>query len=217
MIQFRRGNTSSWRRDNNILAAGQPGYDKNKHKLKVGDGEHLWKELPYASGLSAEEILDAETEAKKRYSRDKEDKTIITYGTESPDNNTVGQLYLQYYETEPESDYVVEFGINNNWTYRKWHSGIAECWGTFNFTAAPQDVHEKAALYFDTINRISYPIVFKKVPAETATIQSPSGIVWLATNDKNTKNLTAGYTLISPDKLNNATYSISFNIKGSWK
>ena len=27
------------------------------------------------------------------------------------------------------ADYVVEQGINGIWTYRKWNSGIAECWG----------------------------------------------------------------------------------------
>ena len=26
------------------------------------------------------------------------------------------------------ADYVVEQGISDNWTYRKWNSGIAECW-----------------------------------------------------------------------------------------
>ena len=57
MIQIKRGKTKNWRKLKKVLAVGQPGYDKNKHKLKVGDGETLWKELPYASGLFAEEIL----------------------------------------------------------------------------------------------------------------------------------------------------------------
>ena len=28
------------------------------------------------------------------------------------------------------ADYVVEQGVSGMWTYRKWNSGIAECWGT---------------------------------------------------------------------------------------
>ena len=29
-----------------------------------------------------------------------------------------------------KADYVVEQGTSGIWTYRKWNSGIAECWGT---------------------------------------------------------------------------------------
>lgn len=28
------------------------------------------------------------------------------------------------------TDYIAEWGTTGIWTYRKWHSGIAECWGT---------------------------------------------------------------------------------------
>ena len=31
--------------------------------------------------------------------------------------------------TLPVADYVVEQGTIGNWTYRKWNSGVAECWG----------------------------------------------------------------------------------------
>ena len=32
-------------------------------------------------------------------------------------------------------DYIVEQGTSGIWTYRKWNSGIAECWGTEKKTA----------------------------------------------------------------------------------
>lgn len=31
-------------------------------------------------------------------------------------------------------DFVVSEGTDGNWTYRKWESGIAECWGRFSHT-----------------------------------------------------------------------------------
>ena len=31
-----------------------------------------------------------------------------------------------------KADSVVEVGTEGIWTYRKWNSGIAECWGTVN-------------------------------------------------------------------------------------
>lgn len=32
--------------------------------------------------------------------------------------------------TAPVADYIVEQGTSGIWTYRKWNSGIAECWTT---------------------------------------------------------------------------------------
>lgn len=33
-----------------------------------------------------------------------------------------------------QTDYIVEQGTSGNWTYRKWNSGIAECWGEYKTT-----------------------------------------------------------------------------------
>ena len=33
-------------------------------------------------------------------------------------------------------DYIVEQGTSGIWTYRKWNSGISECWGTQTMTMA---------------------------------------------------------------------------------
>ena len=35
-----------------------------------------------------------------------------------------------------EADYIVEQGTSDIWTYRKWNSGITECWGKRQSTAA---------------------------------------------------------------------------------
>ena len=141
MIQFKRGTTASWKKLKKPLAAGQPGYDKNKHKIKIGDGINLWEKLPYAS-ISEEEVLDSEKNAKERLKADPESLAIITYGAEGPDNKTVGKLYLQHYDSEPEVDYVVAIGVDGVWRYRKWHSGFAECWGTVELTTAIQSTFE---------------------------------------------------------------------------
>lgn len=34
----------------------------------------------------------------------------------------------------PLDDWVVEQGTSGIWTYRKWNSGIAECWGKYSGT-----------------------------------------------------------------------------------
>lgn len=218
MIQFKRGKTTSWRNETKPLAAGQPGYDKEKHKIKIGDGESSWSALPYASGLTAEEVLNSEEKAKQRFKLDPEDITIITYGTESPDEDTVGKVYLQHYETDPEVDYIVNTSLGN-WSCQKWNSGIAKCFITFEHTTAIQEAINSSLYKNSTsINKLDYPITFTSLPSETATVQSPGGLVWLATSGGlNTESQTATYTILSPDSQNNATYRISIHVEGRWK
>lgn len=218
MIQFKRGSTTNWRGAKEKLASGQPGYDKNKHKIKVGDGETLWPDLPYATGLFAEEILDSETNAKSKKSNDAEDLTLITYGIGIPNDDTVGQIYLQQI-TEPEVDYVIETGTNNGWTYQKWKSGIAKCWYNHSFTTTVQE-HLEFFCRSTSISGINYPLKFVDVPAETATIQIQSSgkQVLLANSSANTTETSGSYFIISlAGEIGDAAYRISLQVEGFWR
>jgi hypothetical protein len=217
MIQLRRGSTRSWRNNSTKLAAGQPGYDKEKHKIKVGDGKSSWSELPYVGGLSAREILDSEAAAKTKRNKDSEDLTLFTYGTEAPDSNTVGQVYLQEYDAEPEVDYIISSGVTGIWTYQVWKSGIAKCWGRITLETDIQTAFDNTWLYHNSTNMSSstYPITFASAPSETATVQSPGGITWLASKTLNTTQASGTYNIVSPDKQSNrATYYISLQVEG---
>lgn len=46
-IQFRRGTAKEWRKANPVLAAGEPGYETDTGKSKIGDGKRKWKRLDY--------------------------------------------------------------------------------------------------------------------------------------------------------------------------
>jgi hypothetical protein len=199
--------------------AGQPGYDKDKHKLKIGDGEKYWTELPYASGLFEEDVFNSETKARVRHALDPEDTTIITYGTQSPDKNTVGKVYLQYYETSPEVDYVIDFGIDGIWMYRKWNSGRAECFGTLEISTAIQNPFENNILFYNNtdMTKKRYPFSFKGIPHESATLQSTGNIAWLAGKSMNTKQSSGEYYIVSPYKSDNAKYKIVLHVSGNWK
>ena len=218
MIQIRRGKTKNLRNYIKPLAEGQPGYDKDKHKIKIGNGEDLWKKLPYASGLFDYEILNSEAEAKTRYALDDEDITIISYGTDSPDENTIGQIYLQYYDAEPETDYIVDNGVSGIWKYHKYKSGFARCFGTLTLETAVK--YNIGSFYKNNSNMtsIEYPFEFIDVPSEVVTVQSPGGLVWIAAaNGINNERSTAVYNIISADTQNNAVYKISFIVEGYWR
>lgn len=49
MVKLKRGESSSWTYDNPVLQAGQPGYEIDNHRLKIGDGVSNWNELDYIS------------------------------------------------------------------------------------------------------------------------------------------------------------------------
>jgi hypothetical protein len=216
MIKFRRGRTSSWRSSKTKLAAGQPGYDKDKHKIKIGDGEKLWTDLPYVSGLFTEEVLDSEANAKTKKSNDTENVTLITYGTEAPDENTVGQIYLRQID-DPEVDYVIETGTKDGWTYQKWKSGIAKCWRNYSFTTTVQE-HLELFCRSTTTSSLSYPVDFVYIPTETTTVQSSGGQVLLANSSANTAKTSGTYAIISlVGEIAAANYTISIQVEGFWR
>ena len=50
-IQYRRGSASDWATTNPTLAIGEPGYETDTGKFKVGTGTTAWNSLPYSSGI----------------------------------------------------------------------------------------------------------------------------------------------------------------------
>ena len=59
-FKVRRGLADSWKKQNPVLAYGEPGFEKDTYKLKIGDGTTEWNLLPY---VNAEDY----TELKKVY------------------------------------------------------------------------------------------------------------------------------------------------------
>ena len=233
MIQFKRGTTKNWMEGNGkdlILAPGQPGYDKTRNKLKIGDGKKVWSKLKNI-GLSKEEVFSSHADAVARYKKDEEavdtafaeeNATIITYGTNSPEQHLedgllVGDLYLQTYESKPEVDYVVEYGTNGIWTYQKYYSGFTRCWGTLLVSLSVNETLAGVKFYAsDKIPRQTYPVTFSSSPTECVTVQSTGNVVWIASADALcNKTQTGTYKLLSPTSYNNAAnYYIHYEVCG---
>jgi hypothetical protein len=82
-----------------------------------------------------------------------------------------------------------------------------------------QNAFEGSELFHDSkMKSVKYPLTFKELPTETATLQSPGAIAWLANKSKNTKGTSGVYLIISPDKQStNAGYNISLQVEGFWR
>ncbi len=50
-IQYRRGPAADWTTTNPILAIGEPGYETDTGRFKVGNGSTVWTGLSYSSGI----------------------------------------------------------------------------------------------------------------------------------------------------------------------
>ena len=46
-LQLKRGTAARWVELNLVLDAGEPGFEYDTKKLKIGDGKTAWNDLPY--------------------------------------------------------------------------------------------------------------------------------------------------------------------------
>lgn len=63
----------------------------------------------------------------------------------------------------PLADFVIQQGVSGVWTYRKWKSGIAECWCQHSFTAT---VSTAWGVLFESgaISLPAFPFTFAEIP-----------------------------------------------------
>ena len=89
-------------------------------------------------------------------------------------------------------DYVTEQGLTGKWMWRKWASGIAEMWATFDTDKLEMTSQTWGALYTASWMGLAankeareYPFAFVENPVVSATPTVWSGNIWLATNTEN--------------------------------
>ena len=113
------------------------------------------------------------------------------------------------------TDYIVEQGTSGDWTYRKWNSGIAECWGTQNnFTQSNFPTAWGGGYYGAKQTNNVFPTgLFISVPTLLASNLSGDG-VWFSFVD-----LTSQSFAYYPYCTNTGTrsYRLMVHAIGTWK
>lgn len=111
MFQFKRGTQERWTELNPVLLPGEPGYEYDTHRLKVGDGSTAWKDLPY---IGEESIYNAET----HYGFPSIGRANVIYKAESEKKiyqwNSSTLVYEAISEGETISDIQLIHGGNAN-------------------------------------------------------------------------------------------------------
>ena len=118
-----------------------------------------------------------------------------------------------------ESDFIVAQGTSGIWTYRKWSSGFAECWGVVNKTLTESDWEEWGELCeAEMVTGHAYPFTFKEVPREFATLHGNAG-GFIDSNAWGMSTSTTGsYWVVRPHALTGSYgYNLDLYIAGRWK
>ena len=138
------------------------------------------------------------------------------YSTSTTD--TYNCNYINEAINELSVDYIVEQGTSGIWSYRKWNSGLSECWTTtpvqFTFT----ETKEWGSMYESPLTYYNYPTnLFINDP--NIIIQKAGGAGgWLEIGSGSTIQRTPGIYIIYPVKKTSSTTAyISIYASGKWK
>lgn len=118
--------------------------------------------------------------------------------------------------SELKTDYIVAQGVQGIWTYRRWASGIAECWGvrSLDFTVVGTKIYR--------LSSITLPIVFTSLSYKNASVTYVSGnklmVATSGSNDKWSLTETGVTTILADENFNGKqTGYVSYDFRGRWK
>lgn len=119
-------------------------------------------------------------------------------------------------------DFVIEksgTGANNTWNYRKWSSGILECWGRFYISSMNISSTSGQLRYASvTITDSTYPIAFKVYPTVEITGQVTNGNGWVVGNNTNYSTTSVGgLYAYAPTAQTGVGVTVNIYAIGYWK
>lgn len=111
-------------------------------------------------------------------------------------------------------DYIAEQGTSGNWTYRKWYSGIAECWYRGNVTFPTTTTETGVDGFYINYKDLTMPITFAGNAMATCSI-AWSYSEWVQCHAWSATVRVRKFANVNGT--NNATNGISIDVKGRWK
>lgn len=116
-------------------------------------------------------------------------------------------------------DYVIQWGRDDSWFWRKWASGLAECRG-WGFYTVPRVNTPTAGFYApeEASPRLEYPIAFWESPVEVVTMRPAVMPCVNITVENNTSTETGVYSFLSvyPAEVEQQI-TVDYFITGQWK
>ena len=117
-----------------------------------------------------------------------------------------------------KDDEIVEEGKTDIWTYRKWKSGISECWGMHTFTLSIRNAYGNGPVYYGQYTSLFPSNLFINEPVVTVTRQGREGAGLIHISPYSVTATQASYFVTNTSAVyNNAPLGVSFAVKGLWK
>jgi len=119
------------------------------------------------------------------------------------------------------TDYVVEQGTSGIWTYRKWASGIAECWGVqTGLTANLTTQWGSSGFYYNGGDgkAPNFPFAFAAKPAVTVSVENGSGVSLIVMTNGSGGSTTKAPTvqLCRAGSASSVAYTLHWHVVGRW-
>lgn len=123
-------------------------------------------------------------------------------------------------DTPVASDFIVEQGTSGDWIYRKWNSGIAECWARKAVNTAVQtawgNLYVSGAL---SATNLAFPFTFTAIPMINVNLSgSGSGAFIIASGSGSSSTTNTGiYEIARGTAAAAANYGVNYDVRGRWK
>lgn len=114
------------------------------------------------------------------------------------------------------ADYIIEQGTSGIWTYEKWASGKAVCWGSLNKTLNITTDWAVTHFYGTVPSQAFVENLFKERPKIWVSAEESGGNIF-AIKTVATKNNTGAIYCVSPVSLTNVNVYVDIEAKGKWK
>ena len=112
------------------------------------------------------------------------------------------------------SRFVIESGVDDIWTYRKWSDGTAECWGTYTNTTSNYTTVFGGYGYQSGV--ISFPTgLFQSAPIPTFSARVGNGFAVTGTQTSSLSNSGANFYAVASASGNQTCYWYIYLI-GKW-
>ena len=122
-----------------------------------------------------------------------------------------------YVKKEDVVDYIVKQGVSGIWTYRKWKSGVAECWASCKVDICC--VEQRNSIYVDSLKSILLPEeLFVVAPTVNINAVNATGYNFLIAHIYSVDTSTVSYLPASTGKIEgNISITFAISAKGTWK
>lgn len=118
-------------------------------------------------------------------------------------------------------DYIVEKGTSGGWQYRKWNSGVAECWRDLSVSGAACSTAVGSWYRTASLSAGAYPFTFTATPnlqMQFETFAGTSGLVWsTGTASSTPKTRPANIFIIRMASAASITGTVHYYAIGKWK